>query len=511
MNKHIHRLSFVFAAMMALALSFVACGGGGGGNNNPDPGPITVPVTGVTLSQSSMSLTVGGAAGSLTATVSPSNATNKNVTWTVSPATGVVTLAGSGTARTVTAVAAGSATVTVKSDADPSKTATCAVTVTGGSSGLEGDWKTVSAGGAHTIALRTDGSLWVWGYNNYGQLGLGDTNDRNAPTRVGTDTNWAVVSAGRYHTLALKTDGSLWAWGYNNRGQLGNGDSYDRNVPTRVGADAIWATVSAGTWHTLAIKTDGSLWAWGGGDQDFGQLGNGYNRNTPTRVGTDTRWKAVLTGWAHTLAIKSDDSLWAWGYNYCGQLGLGYAWTSGWDPQYWTPQRVGADTNWKAVCADDRYTLALKTDGSLWAWGEGGVALGLGSNQYNMYVTPTRVGTDVNWATVSTGYHHTIAIKTDGSLWAWGVNGYGQLGLGDYGDAKYRNTPTRVGADTNWAAVSAGDSHTLAIKTNGSLWAWGNNNYGRLGLGTTDNYAHPTPTRVGGSSGQAAAPVDGDL
>jgi len=298
------------------------------------------------------------------------------------------------------------------------------------------NWSSVSCGGYHTIAIKTDGTLWAWGENGYGQLGLGDTTDRNTPTQVGTGTNWSSVSCGYGHTIAIKTDGTLWAWGYNYYGQLGLGDTTNRNTPTQVGTGTNWSSVSCGGWHTIAIKTDGTLWAWG--YNYYGQLGLGdtTDRNTPTQVGTGTNWSSVSCGVYHTIAIKTDGTLWAWGRNGYGQLGLG-------------------DT----------------------------------TNRN----TPTQVGTGTNWSSVSCGYGHTIAIKTDGTLWAWGRNYYGQLGLGDTTD---RNTPTQVGTGTNWSSVSCGGWHTIAIKTDGTFWAWGYNYNGQLGLGDTTNRTVPTRVNV---------------
>jgi len=185
------------------------------------------------------------------------------------------------------------------------------------------NWSSVSCGTYHTIARKTDGTLWAWGYNWNGQLGLGDTTDRNTPTKVGTDTNWASVSCGAQHTLAIKTDGTLWAWGYNWNGQLGLGDTTERNTPTKVGTETNWSSVSCGVYHTLARKTDGTLWAWGAnGDGQLG-LGDTTDRYTPTKVGTDTNWSSVSCGVWHTIARKTDGTLWAWGANGNGQLGLG--------------------------------------------------------------------------------------------------------------------------------------------------------------------------------------------
>jgi alpha-tubulin suppressor-like RCC1 family protein len=192
--------------------------------------------------------------------------------------------------------------------------------------GDDTDWAAAQCGQWYTVALTTDGSLWAWGYNSYGQLGLGDRDHRYTPSRVGTDTDWDAVRAGDDHTVALKDDGSLWAWGRNYDGQLGIGDTDSRSTPVQVGADADWAAVEAGRYHTVAVRTDGSLWAWG--RNHYGQLGLGDmdERSTPVQVGTDTDWAAVETGYYHTMALKTDGSLWAWGDNWFGQLGDGSAW-----------------------------------------------------------------------------------------------------------------------------------------------------------------------------------------
>ena len=363
----------------------------------------------------------------------------------------------------------------------------------------------IVTGGAHSLLLDADGSLWAWGANRHGQLGLGDNNNRNAPTQVGTDTDWKSVNSFGSHTVALKSDGSLWVWGWNHRGQLGLGDNVDRNVPVQIGTDTDWKSVpSVGLFHTVAIKNDGSMWAWG--ENNDGELGLGDNRNrsTPTRIGTDTDWKSVSTGSAHTVAIKDDGSMWAWGWNYYGSLGLGD------NRDRNAPTRIGTDTDWKSVSAGVVHTVAIKNNGSMWAWGDNSSGqLGLG-NRLRLGIrrnrnVPTRVGRDTNWKSVSTG-RHTVAIKNDGSLWAWGNNSFGQLGLRDsvprrvvqdltwglWGDNRY--APERVGADADWASVSVGGNHTVALKTDGSVWAWGNNDSGQLGL--RDNINRSLPERI---------------
>ncbi|MCL2175350.1 MAG: hypothetical protein FWB73_04815 [Treponema sp.] len=378
------------------------------------------------------------------------------------------------------------------------------VTLTRKSTGLV---RQVSAGSLHTVAIKTDGTLWAWGDNRYGQLGDGtsgiDSNDhsanKNIPVLIGS--GYASVSAGDSHTVAIKTDGTLWAWGANSSGQLGDGTWYEsKNTPVQIGTG--YASVSAGDDHTVAIKTDGTLWAWG--MNNYGQLGDGTNtyyndgygnyinndRNAPVQIGTG--YASVSAGSDHTVAIKTDGSLWAWGRNNYGQLGDG---TNGYldennnyiNNNKNTPVQIG--NGYASVSAGDNYTVAIKTDGSLWAWGWNyNGELGDGTNVHKN--TPVQIGN--GYSTLSAS-NHTVAIKTDGSLWAWGWN-YGQQ-LGD-GTNVDKNTPVQIGQD-KWTSVSTGSMYTVAIKTDGSLWAWGRNSYGQLGLGDSgDATGRNTPTQV---------------
>ena len=271
---------------------------------------------------------------------------------------------------------------------------------------------TIAAGEHHTVALRGDGTLWTWGGNNSGELGIGTYTRTNTPQRIGSDTNWLTVAVGLYHSVALRTDGTLWTWGRNDQGQLGIG-TFTLNAP--------------------------------------------FGANTPQRIGTNANWQAISAGREHTVALCADGTLWTWGQNRFGQLGIGT-----FSPSFPetpsgtnTPQQVGSDTNWQAVAAGHDHTVALRTDGTLWAWGnngEWGYGTGLlGIATYTNANTPQQVGTDTNWQVVAAG-SHTVALRADGTLWAWGVNNSGQLGIGTFStnNPPGLNTPQQVGTNTNW-------------------------------------------------------------
>jgi alpha-tubulin suppressor-like RCC1 family protein len=233
--------------------------------------------------------------------------------------------------------------------------------------GNENNWVAVSAGSLHTMAIKSDGTLWAWGDNSHGQLGDSGiaTSFQTTPEQIGTDTHWAFVSAGDLHNIAIKTDGTIWVWGNNFYGQLGDGTQTSQTYPKQICIGTKWIAISAGMSHTMAIKTDGTLWAWG--SNYYGQLGDG-NINTiimttPEQIGKDTSWIAVSAGAAHTMAIKINGTLWGWGYNNCGQLGDGSTTSS------YSPVQIGFDTDWFEVVTGPSHTLALKTYGTLWAWG----------------------------------------------------------------------------------------------------------------------------------------------
>jgi alpha-tubulin suppressor-like RCC1 family protein len=320
----------------------------------------------------------------------------------------------------------------------------------------------VSGGSTHELAIKTDGTLWSWGSNTKGQLGLGNTTDYSSPKQIGALTTWATIAAGGYFSIAVKTDGTLWSWGYNNIGQLGLNNLTSYSSPKQIGALTAWSKMSTGSNQTLAIKTDGTLWAWGyNAGFSFGVLGLGNltNYSSPKQVGALTNWSAVSTALSNSVAVKTDGTLWTWGRNNYGSLGLGNT------TNYSSPKQVGALTAWSTVTTTETgATLSIKTDGTLWSWGSGQFSGQLGLGNTTNYSSPKQVGALTNWSTLSaqSGRFFVLARKTNGTLWSWGSNAFGQLGLGNTTDY---SSPKQIGALTTWSALAAGRYSSLATYT----------------------------------------------
>lgn len=337
------------------------------------------------------------------------------------------------------------------------------------------------------------GSIYSWGFNNWGQLGLQDVVHRSTPGPIGSGGNWRQISGGYLHALALKADGTLWAWGYNLGGELGLQDTTTRSSPVQIGTDTNWNYITTGTVCSFAIRTNGTLWSWGGNYLQDGILGISAagHRSSPTQVGSLTNWKFVTASKSgasqnNAFAIKTDGTLWAWGYNLVGGLGTSNV------VSYSSPVQVGSLTDWKTISTNGGSTLAVKNDGTLWAWGsnfQGELGLIDTSNRSS----PVQVGNLTNWRRVSISQTNTsFAIKTDGTLWAWGANDNGALGAGI--STALVSSPIQIGSLTNWKDISSG----AAVKTDGTLWTWGANRDGQLGQNTTVHRS--SPVQVGSQS-----------
>ena len=326
------------------------------------------------------------------------------------------------------------------------------------------NWKQVSTGQYHTTAIKTDGTLWGWGTGTQGQLGDNATVNRSTPvTTFAGGTNWKQVACGGNHTVAIKTDGTIWGWGRNYNGQLGDNTISQRNTPvtTFVGGTN-WKQVACSSYFSIsstsAIKTDGTLWVWGSNIN--GQLGDNTTTQRITPVTTflgGTNWKQVACGFFHTTAIKTDGTLWTWGRNIEGQLGDNTV----------TQKNTAVTTfaggnNWKQVASGGYSNAAIKTDGTLWTWGRNNTGqLGDNTSGINRSTPVTTFAGGTNWKLVGTSYA-TISVKTDGTLWVWGANNSAQLGINNTASPICTPVTTFAGG-TNWRQGTSGQGSSVVI------------------------------------------------
>ena len=329
--------------------------------------------------------------------------------------------------------------------------------------------------------------LYSWGQNDLGQLGLGNVTNYSSPKQISATDSWLQISGGYKFFTGVKVNGTLWTWGWNNFGQLGLGNTTNYSSAKQVGSLTNWQSVSNGSYHVLAVKTDGTLWSWGYNAQGGLGLGNTTNYSSPKQIGSGTNWVTVAAaGVFNSYAIKTDGTLWAWGRNTEGELGLGNT------TDYSSPKQVGALTNWSKISGFYYGVLAIKTNGTLWAWGKNNYGqLGLGNTTY--YSSPKQVGALTNWSGLATSMAVAVAVgasKTDGTLWMWGDNSYGQAGQGTSGTTF--SSPKQVGSLTNWTSqISIGQLTVNAVKSDGTWWSWGGGLYGTLGRGNTTSYSSP--------------------
>jgi alpha-tubulin suppressor-like RCC1 family protein len=428
--------------------------------------------------------------------------------------------------------------------------------------GAATDWvgDKVSPMGETTAAIKSDGTLWVWGRDTTVNVGNGAT---SVPVQIGTESDRSQISLGitdsanprYYFAIAVKTNGTLWAWGYNTSGQLGDGTTTIRLSPTQIGTLSDWAQVTAGEECSYAIKANGTLWSWGLGVL----LGDGSNnsRSSPVQVGSSSNWvqisskpnsRSIFDVCLHTLALKADGTVWAWGSNFSCSLGIGTQ-TSFQSSMVMVDSSANGSVKVAAIGQSETSgpSFSIKADGSLWFWGGGATQLGgtgdslnglgsqqvfspveldpteqwdtvalsfasfagikddrslwvcggnlfgeLGTNDKIPLSSPFQLDFGYNWEKIAAGVGNFAAIKSDGTLWVWGGNSFGQLGNGNI---LSRSSPIQVGSSNDWAEVGMGNNSVYAIKTNGTLWAWGNNSNGRLGDGT--GASRSSPVQIG--------------
>jgi len=350
-------------------------------------------------------------------------------------------------------------------------------------------WIGVGNGGGHTCAIRGDGALFCWGFNGDGRLGDGTFEDRAQPAGVeGFFSQTVNASGGLFHTCGVKNTGGVWCWGQGSDGQLGSGSTSATASPAAVsGLSSGVVEVGAGHYHSCARKSDGTVWCWG--KNDHGQLGDGTftSRLAAALVPGISGARSLAVGGNHTCIIGGNGGVGCWGSNQYGQLG------DGGTADRSTPNSVGGvlASDVVSLSSGSFHTCAVKADGSAWCWGYN-LKGRLGDGTLTSRSAPTAVsGLSSGVTQISAGGHQTCALKSDGSVWCWGSNQYGQIGDGTTTD---RLVPTPVfGLPFPAAGVFCGGAHVCALLDRGALWCWGNNDSGRLGDATTQSRTLPVP------------------
>jgi alpha-tubulin suppressor-like RCC1 family protein len=369
----------------------------------------------------------------------------------------------------------------------------------------------VAAGASFSLVLDTSGNVWSWGANDVGQLGDGSIVPRPYPAPVVGIAGVAALAAGGKHAHALIADGTVWAWGSNDQGQLGEQGPTLEISPVRVTGVADVVAVAAGGGHSIALKADGTVWSWGA--NDFGQLGDGGTSasSVPIRVNGLPPVVAIAGGLRHSLAVAASGALWTWGANDTAQLGTGN------HTEQHTPVQITTLPSVAAVSGGASHSLALKTDGTTWSWGSNSNGQ-LGDTSGQDQSSPVQAGLvdcdegncppplpSVN--RIAGGGLHSLALDGTGSVWAWGANDHGQLGVGSFDEAV---APTPAGGTSeiaNIIRISAGTSHSVALASDGSVWAWGRNSSGQVGDGTGQDRNEPVKISEAGFGWRVARPA----
>ena len=353
-------------------------------------------------------------------------------------------------------------------------------------------------GTAYTFQARAyQYQLWSFGLNNHGQLGLNDTNRRSSPVQI-PGTTWSKVKGGlgaTYTFGAVKQDGTLWTWGRNQKGELGQNDTTSRSSPVQI-PGTTWNNYSSTYCTGFATKTDGTLWAWGRGT--YGELGlnSRTEYSSPVQI-PGTNWNTTKLNAGS--ATKTDGTLWTWGFNQYGNLALG---TAGPGNQKSSPTQVPG-TTWVEAATVGQGGMGIKSDGTLWMWGyNGGGYRVLGQSNDTNYSSPRQVGSNTNWDKIATSNLYNFAAvyagNTSGQLYSWGHGGFSALGQNSTSDIT--TGPQIIGSDTTWDIIPIGGWATQgAIKTDGTLWTWGLNGNGQSGHNNTTSYS--SPKQVGSDTG----------
>lgn len=347
----------------------------------------------------------------------------------------------------------------------------------------------VVAGQNHVIAKKANGSYWGWGSNYGGQIAQNVSVFSETSPIVLPSNNYQYMSAGFYgvNTFAIQNNGTLWATGANVDGALGIGNLVSPIYGfMQIGTANNWKSISSYFNFTIAMKTNNNIWGWGANDSN--QMGNNTccaNQLSPVLISSATDWKSIgVSGVSSVFAIKNNGTLWCWGSNVAYLISANAG-----SP---VPVQHNPDTDWDKMSVGTGHILILKNNGSLWSWGDGGAGE-CGDTLPAGYVRnePRQIVSNISWQSIAAGSRTSFGIKTDGTLWAWGLNDIGQLGVGNFVDQRL---PVQLGTAANWAMVSSGYNFTVALRSDGSLWTWGSNYFGQLGNGTSTD--DPTPTNI---------------
>ena len=336
--------------------------------------------------------------------------------------------------------------------------------------------------------------LWTWGRNTTGSLGQNDRTSRSSPVQIpGTTWSRTITTSPNESEVkaAIRTDGTLWTWGHNDWGQLGQNNKTDYSSPTQV-PGSNWAAITCIHHAMMATKTDGTLWSWGynyGGKLGLNEGANSH-KSSPVQVGSDTTWTTDPKmiggggGWARAFVGKSDGTMWCWGDNNYGRLGINTNQST--DTRFRSsPVQLGTDTNWSHISDGTYGTLLLNTDGELFGFGD--AANGdLAQNDTVNRSSPTQIpGT---WGWMSSSYNAKFAVRSDGTAYSWGNNDYGQLGHNSR--TKY-SSPVQIPGTWSKISINGCYSYIHGLKTDGTLWGWGVNTNGNIGDTTKTQRSSP--------------------
>jgi len=363
-------------------------------------------------------------------------------------------------------------------------------------------WIQVDTGFNHTCAVRADHTLWCWGTNDDGQLGLGTRDEGQlSPAQVGTDSDWASVSAGFYATCALKVDGTRWCMGWNGHGQLGVGSFEDKSTPTHpVWESFTFRSVSVGDAFACGIHTDGRRVCWGSNYQFRIGMGTGPSATAspdpnaspmgdqPYPVGSPSdpsQWSSLSSAFSHSCGLADGGTRQCWGPGHYGVLGLGS------EEDKALPSGDPAEGTWRSVTAGGSHSCGVKSYRA-YCWGHGRAGQ-LGNGNLGDQWTPVPVQPLRFWLGVEAGDTHTCGLTAGRTRWCWGSNDRGQLGVGD---TVGRSSPATLSGEQTWSQISPGLNYTCGITTTSYLYCWGANSFGQLGV--ADNADRSVPVRVEG-------------